>query len=259
MNYLLTLGLLFALGSCSKETSVENEELTPANLRSRVNQEQEEMQEVFAIDLHQSYILGQIAKLNQQKRELEEAIEGGDENQISVLESVMEQINRNTEILKGILENTCAYLKIRKMALLIRVLNGDESADAELQQVKEKLEECGQSTEDYVDKQKISIYALYAPRPKDLDVCIPDKGEFSCSIELNAGNLFVNKIDLEESGSEIYFTTTNGEVISEGESFGSHSELEGVEQTVLELSEMEIGILEFADKKAPFRQPVQVQ
>ena len=80
MNYVLAIALIFTVGSCSKETAVqdfENEKLVAADFRGRMGQEEEKPQEIFESDLRQYYVLGQIGRLEKEKRILEQKIERG--------------------------------------------------------------------------------------------------------------------------------------------------------------------------------------
>ncbi len=190
MNYLLTIALLFLVGSCSKDTPAENEDLASVEYQSRMNQNEPNVtQKVFELDLHQYHMLGQIAKLKERKRRLEVEIEGGNENLIPVLESIVIELRTNYEILDGTLDLTCTLLKLRYEILVSQVSEGNTMALDELLRIKEALEYCGIAVEDY-------LYEVFEGHPIMYlmswgSKCSPGR-EWKCKNMMDEGKLLLN-------------------------------------------------------------------
>ncbi len=258
MNYLLTIALVLMVGSCSKERPAENDDLAAVDFKSRIDQEKEKTQEVFELDLHQYQVLGQLATLERQKRELEEQIEGGDEKQIPVLETVMVKININTDFLKAIHESSCDYLRTEQRRLDKLVREGKKEHKSELEEVNKKVKQCD---EGYT---QTPLY-IYPPLPRVSGEgggggCFDTGPEMGgCKHILNEGKLLINTLDSQEEVRRVQLQTMQGEVISEGNPLGKHSTLEGVSQIGIEITALENGVLEIVKGNSKYRSEVEIR
>ncbi len=262
LNYLLTIVLLFLIGSCSKDTPVqdiENEELAAVEYKSRLYQneeEEEEVQEVFELDLHQNYILGQIAKLNERKRRLEVEIEGGNENLIPALESVVKELHINHGILDGTLDLTCILLKLRYEILTQQVTEGNTKAIDELLRIKEALENCGIHVEDYLIKVFGGHPIMYAMSWGSR--CNPGR-EWKCKKMMNEGKLLFNIEEELANRTTLRFKSVTGEEISTGRMVGNHGQLRDIAQFEIELRQIENGVIEISNENGKYEIPVEVR
>lgn len=258
MNYVLAFVLIFTLGSCSKESAVqdvESEELAAIDFKGKwfLEQEKEEAQEIFAIDLQQYYLWVQRASLEKQKSELEEQIEGGDENKIPIWETIVEQININTEKLASIFENSCSYLEFREQQLENALENGDESAERKLVELRSKLwDVCNYNV---FETQTVTLMIVGG---KIGGNCAPGVDFVTCIPKLGAGTLLINSIDELGGYEEVYFKSSEGEILSEGEVIGHHHEIDGVSQIAIELEPIQNGILEIKSERGSFSKVINV-
>lgn len=257
MNYLLTIALLFLVGSCSKDTPAENEDLASVEYKSRMNQiETNVSQEVFELDLHQYHTLAQIAKLKERKRRLEVEIEGGNENLIPVLESVVIDLRTNYGILDGTLDLTCILLKLRYEILVPQVSEGNTVALDELLRIKEALKDCGIAVEDYLNEvfEGHPIMYLMSWGSK----CSPGR-EWKCKNMMDQGKLLLNIEERLANRTTLRFKSATGEEISNGRMVGNHGQLRGIVQFEIELRQIEIGILEISNENGRYEIPVEVR
>ncbi|NNE77061.1 MAG: hypothetical protein HKN31_08310 [Pricia sp.] len=259
MNYLLALSLLCMVASCSKETATENEDLAAVEFRSRINQkEQEETQEVFELDLHQYYVLGQLVDLKGKKERFEGEIERGNRNLIPVLESFQKQNRMYFQRLAEIKDLTCWLLEIKIENLRKRAEEGDKEALEELLNLDEGYESCGLNINDYFSF-AISTF-IYAKVGGNIGGnCDPGIDWDRCIPKMKKGTLIVNYPDKQAGGQEIYFKSTSGKIISKGKMVGAHSELRGVQQMAIELTSVKQGILEFKGSNGSFEQAVNIE
>lgn len=258
MHYLLSFVLLFVIGSCSKEAPAENEELAAIDFRSRIDQVDERPQEVFKLDLHQYFVLAQLAELERQKRALEEEIEGGNRKKIPILESVMGQISSYDSTLASILDRSCSFLKFREQQLKMEIILGNKDAREALEEVQRKLRGCGLSLPGYKREALETLILAVRVGGKVGGNCEPGIEFDRCIPKMDSGMLLVNSIDAQD-GTEVTFKTTDGRVISGGKLTGEHAELEGVWQTAIELEPITNGLLEFKGRTDSFSQTIKVE
>lgn len=263
MNYVLAIALLFTVGSCSKETSVqdvENEALAALEFRSRIDREEEKPQEVFELDLRQYHVLDEIGKLEQRKRNLEEEIERGNRNLLPDLEIVVKESQIYFENLNAVLESTCALLRIRQL-VVERQMNdaNDENFRVlfqELFDINEKLKDCGKDGQDYVadvfEGKNIMYVMSWGSK------CHPGQ-EFKCKNLLNQGKLLINVEEELAERTQPSFKTDGGEIISNGKFIGHHEELEGIAQFELDLKNTKSGVLEIGTELEIIEVPIEVQ
>ena len=242
MNHTFIAILLLLAMSCSKQSTMENlEDFKIARVQGPGNGPQE----IFELDLHQYALLKHLSGQYGLKRELEQQIEQGNEEQISSWESLMEQINRSQEILELALENSCSYLRMREEVLQIQVLVGDEQAEVELEEIREKLEKCPIELDaelPWALEAELIILAIEKGTPPG-GRCSPGE-EWSCLHDFEEGILLINIVESQGQEPEVFLKDMNGEVIAQAEMLGEHSEIEGVVQIALELSPIENGMLE---------------
>lgn len=258
MNYLFALVLAFTLGSCSKETHLEKEELAALDFKGRMSQEQEKPQEVFELDLYQFSVLGQLVHLDKEKLRLKTEIEEGNKDLIPVLESVQRQYNIHFEKLAEIRDLTCLVLEIKLKYLVERAQNGDEDAQEELRNLHERFESCGLNIQDYFSN-AIATYIFARVGGNVGGNCEPGIDFDRCIPKMAPGTLLVNVIDAQGGAEEVFFKSLNGRIISKGKMIGAHGVLEGVQQMAIELKSLDKGILEFKGRSGSFEQAVMVQ
>lgn len=258
MNYLFALVLAFTLGSCSKETHLEKEELAALDFKGRMSQEQEKPQEVFELDLYQFNVLGQLVHLDKEKLRLKTEIEEGNKDLIPVLESVQRQYNMYFEKLAEIRDLTCVLLEIKLKYLAEQARKGDENAQEELLNLHERFESCGLSIPDYFSY-AISTFLFAKVGGNIGGNCEPGIDFDRCIPKMAPGTLLVNVIDAQGGGKEVLLKSTNGKIISKGKMIGPHRELEGVQQMAIELKSLDKGILEFKGRNGSFEQEVILQ
>jgi len=260
MNYLLTIVLLFLTGSCSKDTPVqdfENEDLAAVEYKSRLYpKEKEDVKEVFELDLHQNYVLGQIAKLKEKKRRLEIAIEDGNKNVIPALETVVIELHTNYGILDGTLNLTCTLLKLRYEILTLQVREGNTKAIDELLRIKEALENCGIDVEDYLNKvfegHPIMYVMSWGSR------CDPGR-EWKCKNLMTEGKVLFNIEEELANRTTLRFKSATGNEISTGQKVGKHGQLNDFSQFEIELRQIENGVIEISNENGRYEIPVEVR
>lgn len=258
MNHLLVIALSFVIGSCSKEMPIENEELAATDYKSRIDQKSGAVQEAFELDIHQFYLLGQLARLENEKSKLEEAIENGDVEKIPMLESVLEQIRENNKNLGNVIASTCSFLRIRKRILQMQVLSGDRSKRDELKEVSEKVKKC--DLEDWLSGNFIEDTIILAIVGEGrVGGCKDPGGDWGCKHLLNRGELLVNVIESQEGVRQIQLKSGQGQVISTGKFVGDHQSLEGVQQLAVPIDKISQGYLEITKGSNRYQAGVEIR
>lgn len=267
MNYLLAFALIFTVGSCSKETSVqdgENEELAAVEYKSRMDKEKEENQEkkeedqeVYALDLEQYFVLGQIGKLENRKRTLVEDIEGGNRKLIPKMEATVNQLDDFYGKLNKILELTCAALRLRQIDLENQWENATddstkEKISEELFDISWKLMDCGNDVREYIVDPNKMVMMSFGSR------CSPAR-DYKCKMPILQGKLLINVEDRLAKLTQPRLKTNDGEVISTGKIVGNHGELKGMAQIELEIKNMENGILEIGTEMGLIEVPIEIR
>lgn len=258
MSYLFTVVFVFLLGACTNEDQPVYEELISTK---GMAQEQEETQAIFALDMRQYYVLGQLALLERQKNEFELGIEAGNEELITGLESIMGIMESYTNELMEILENSCSFLKLREQLLKTDVILGKDGAKESLEEVQRKLEKCPRKLDTLIGEAlETQMIILAIKRGGDIGgACEPGIDWSTCQERMQAGILLINYIDTQNGGQEVNYKTTEGEIISRGEMIGEHPTIEGVQQMAIELSPIDNGSLEFIDRNGSFEQAIMVE
>lgn len=253
MNYLLTAIFVLMLGSCTKENQAADEELRTTRL---TGEKYPERQEVFELDLKQYAVLNSVEDLENQKSELMEQIEAGNEELLPELESVVGELRTNYSALGNILESTCTVLRLRFAVLTEQLEEGDLEALDELSDIEGKLEKCGIDVGNYLfeifEGHPVIYAAVIGSR------CSPGH-EWKCKNIMNQGKLLINVEEELAERTEARFKTADGEVISTGRMVGVHDDLEGILQIELELHQIDEGIVEISNGNGYFEVPIEVQ
>lgn len=261
MNYLFTVVFVLLLGSCTNESHPVEEQLAATDFKSHKAQEQEETQEIFALDMRQYYVLGQIAFLERQRKEFEIGIETGNEKLIPELESTMRKIDDLTNELKEILATSCSFLKLRAQLLKTDVLLGKDGAREALEEVQRKLEKCPKKLDVLIDF-ALETHEIIMAITRGGDIggaCKPGIDWSTCHERMQEGILHINYLDNQSGGHKVNYKTAGGKIISRGEMISEHPLIEGVQQMIIELSPIDNGSLEFIDRNGSFEQAINVR
>jgi hypothetical protein len=257
-NYVTMIALIFLGISCSHQDLAENEELASVEYRSRTDQEREPEQEVFELDLHQYYVLGELVALESKKTELQRAIEGGDESLIPILESVQNTINRYMGQLAEIRDLTCLILEQKLKRLKARAEEGDEEAWEEMLDLKEEFETCGLSIGDYF-RSATSLFLYATIREKVRGGCQDPGEEWNCKANFKEGRLVVNVLASQGQPDEIQLVSPDGEVMSVAEDIGPHEDFENVHRMSLQLEATERALLQISTGGQTYQRPIEVR
>lgn len=265
MNFLITAVFALLLGACSSESQSVEEELSSTDFKGRKyqekekNQEKEETQEVYSLDLQQYYVLGQITKLENLKITLEEGIEGGNRKLISKLETTVKQLNINYDKLNKILDLTCLKLKVRQMFLEKEMNNANDEyikvLQNELFDIAWKLKDCGKDATRYiVDLNKGSRYVAMSWKGSR---CSPSR-DYKCKMPMQ-GKILINLEEELAKRTQPKFKEEGGKVISIGKIIGKHKDFNGMVQIELEITKIKNGILEMDTEIGRIEIPIEVQ
>ncbi len=254
MNYLIVIALTLFGVSCSKQDSSENDELKSIDYRARTF-EQTESQEIFVIDLQQYHTINQISILEHTKKELEEKIEGGNENLLPELEAVIKKLLERYNSLENTLDTTCLLLKLRYEELSSKVSEGNQDALDELLRIKQDLENCGINVDNYLFEIFKGSPIIYAASWGSK--CSPGK-EWKCKNSMREGRLLINVEERLAQDTEVQFKSADGRVISTGILLGKHNDLKGMFQIEIELSQISEGILEVSTEAEKIPIPIEI-
>ncbi len=254
MNYLILIALTLFGASCSKQDPTENEELKALDYRVRIS-EQTESQEIFAIDLQQYYTISQISILEQTKKELVEQIEAGNKNLLPELESITKKLLWHYNSLENTLDTTCLLLKLRYEVLSSKISEGNQDALDELLRIKQDLENCGINVDVYLFDIFKGSPIMYAASWGSK--CSPGK-EWKCKNSMREGRLLINIEERLAQDTEVQFKSPDGKVISTGKLLGNHSDLKGMVQIEIELSQVSEGTLEMSSEAGKIPIPIEI-
>ena len=233
MNYLLAIAFVFTVGSCSKEKPAENEDLAAVDFRGRMSHEIQEPQKILELDLHKFYVLNQLAKLDFEKRQLEELIDGGRKDLIPKLELTMKSFSEYETQLLDIQKAICSFLGFIADELAELASAGDSDAEKKLWEMDEKLKECGiEVSYAYFEISGVNYATL--PKTNTVGGCkIPKRAFKACDVPLSLGGHIVLTNDRLD---QIIIKSGKGQTIGKAELIGKSKVIDGYYEYALTIA-----------------------
>jgi len=239
VNYVLTIALMVAIGSCSKEASVQNsthEELAAVEFRSRFNQKKKS-KVIFEVDLSQYYLLGSLSKLDYRKKQLEQAIEGGSKHLIPKLEATIKDFSIFEETLWEKVGIVCHLLGLEADILARQAELGDIKAEAKLIEIEERLKKCGIKVSYYEYLGDGGINRSVIRKSKTRGGCkIPSRDFYeACDLPLPYGR---QTIMVDEKLNYMHILTAEGRIIEKAKFIGENEAIDGFYEYSLTIPSM---------------------